>query len=128
MFAPIVFISHFKVKDGKLKELRAHSQKATELLDAQKPGTVAYLLFLSQDGTELSIVHVFPDAEAFDRHVEGVAERFRAALEFIVPTRRELYGTPSDSARALLEPPEGSAISLTVIPQPMTGYMRLKAA
>ena len=127
MSSPIVFISHFKVKEGKLSELRQHAHAMTELLDAQKPGTVAFLQFLNEEGTLLSIVHVFPDADAFDRHAEGVAERSRAALEFIIPTRRELYGTPSDSARAMLEPPEGSGITLAVMTEPMTGYMRLRA-
>src|SRR3990172_414907 len=92
MSEPIVFISHFKVKEGKLEGLKAHAQMMIELIKAEKPGTLAFIQYLNGDETELSIVHVFPDANAFDRHGEGVAERARAGFEFIEPISRELYG------------------------------------
>jgi quinol monooxygenase YgiN len=118
---PIVFISHFKVKEGKLDGLRQFAQATTEQIKADKPGTVVFLQYLNEAGTEQSVIHVFPDADAFDRHSEGAAERAKAALEFIVLTRREVYGTPSDQALAMLRPPEGSGITLTVITSPMSG-------
>ena len=126
MSEPIVFISHFKVKEGKLDGLKQFAQATTEQIKADKPGTVVFLQYLNEEGTEQSVIRVFPDADAFDRHSEGVAERAKAALEFIVLTRREVYGTPSDQALAMLRPPEGSGITLTVMPQPMGGYIRLK--
>ena len=126
MSEPIVFISHFKVKEGKLDSLKQFAQATTEQIKADKPGTVVFLQYLNEEGTEQSVIHVFPDAEAMDRHGEGVAERAKAALEFIVLTRREVYGMPNDKALATLRPPEGSGINLTFMPQSMGGYIRLK--
>ena len=126
MSEPIVFISHFRVKEGKLDGLKQFAQATTEQIKADKPGTVVFLQYLNDEGTEQSVIHVFPDADAFDRHSEGVAERAKAAFEFIVLTCREVYGTPSDKALAMLRPPEGSGITLTVMPQPMGGYIRFK--
>jgi hypothetical protein len=60
MFNPIVFISHFKIKDGKLDGLKQHAHMMVEHLQANKPGTVAILQYPNEDETELSIVHVFP--------------------------------------------------------------------
>jgi quinol monooxygenase YgiN len=127
MSEPIVFISHFKVKEGKHDEFKQLSQEVTEHIKADKPGTFTFLQYTNEEGTELSIIHIFPDAEAFDNHNEGVGERAGKAFEFIVPTRREIYGLPSDQAMTILTPPEGSGIILHQVPQLMGGYIRLKA-
>ena len=126
MSEPIVFISHFRVKEGKLDGLKQLHQKATEQIEADKPGTLAFLAYLNEEGTEVSFIHVFPNAEAMDRHTEGAGERAKVAFEFIEPTRREIYGVPSDQVLAMLRPPEGSAITLSVEPQIIGGYIRFK--
>ena len=87
MSEPIVFISHFKVKEGKLDELKQLNQKVTEHIKADKPGTFTFLQYTNKERTELGIIHIFPDAEAFDQHNEGVGERAGKAFEFIVHVR-----------------------------------------
>lgn len=127
MSEPIVFISHFKVKEGKLEGIKQYAQMMIEHMQANKPGTVAYLLYLNEEETELSIVHVFPDAEAYDRHLEGVGERAKGAFEFIEPMRRELYGMPNAQALAISRPPDGSGMAFDHKPKRMGGYIRFKA-
>ena len=100
-----------------------------EHINAEKPGTVAFLQYLNEEGTELSIVHVFPDADAFDRHGEGVAERAKAAFEFIEPISRELYGMPNEKALAMMtaiRPPGAPEIEFHHKPKHMGGYIRFK--
>ena len=126
MSEPIVFISHFKIKDGKLDGLKQHSQKMIELIKAEKPGTVVFLQYFNAEATELSIIHVFPDADAYNRHGEGVAERARAAFEFIERTRIEIYGMPGDQNLARLMPPDGSGNEFKHMPQLNGGYIRFK--
>ena len=127
MSGPIVFISHFKIKEGKFDDVKQLSQNVSEFIEGNKPGTAAFLQFTNEEGTELSIIHVFPDADAFDKHNEGAGERSNKAFEVIVPTRREIYGLPSDQAMAILTPPEGSGITLNQMPQLVGGYIRPKA-
>jgi hypothetical protein len=126
MSEPIVFISHFKIKEGKLDGLKQHSRKMMKLIEAEKPGTVVFLQYFNEEGTELSIIHVFPDADAFDRHGEGVAERAKAAFEFIERIRIEIYGMPNDQALAMLRPPDGSSTTFNHMPQLNGGYIRFK--
>ena len=126
MSEPIVFISHFKIKQGKLDGLKQHSQKMTELIKAEKLGTVVFLQYFNVEGTELSIIHVFPDADAFDGHGEGVAERAKAAFEFIERTGIEIYGMPSHQALAMSIPPDESGITFKHMPQLNGGYIRFK--
>lgn len=69
MSAPIVFISHFRVSD-----LAAYERMAPEVvrrLQAEKPLTAAFLHYLDRERSRLTIVHLFADAEAMDRHLEG---------------------------------------------------------
>jgi len=127
MSNPIVFISHFKIKEGKLDDVKQLSQNVSEYIKANKPGTVAFLQYTNKERTELSIIHVFPDADAFDKHNEGAGERSSKAFEVIVPTRREIYGLPSDQAMAILTPPDGSGINLNQTPEIIGGYIRPKA-
>jgi len=100
-----------------------------EHINAEKPGTVAFLQYLNEEGTELSIVHVFPDADAFDRHGEGVAERAKAGFEFIEPISRELYEMPNEKTLAMMtaiRPPDAPEIEFHHKSQPMGGYIRFK--
>lgn len=127
MSGPIVFISHFKVKEGKLERFKQHAQMMVEHIQTEKPGTVAFLQYLNEDETELSIVHVFPNADAYDRHLEGVGERAKGAFEFIEPVRRELYGMPNAQALAMSRPPDGSGMAFDHKPKRMGGYIRFKA-
>jgi len=127
MSAPIVFISHFKIKEGKLDDVQQLSENVSKFIEANKPGTVAFLQYINKEGTELSILHVFPDADAFDKHNEGAGERSNKAFELIIPTRREIYGLPSDQAMAILTPLEGSGIALNQMAQLVGGYVRSKS-
>lgn len=127
MTGPIVFISHFKIKEGKLDDVKQLSENVSNFIEANRPGTAAFLQFTNAEGTELSILHVFPDADAFDKHLEGAGERSNKAFEIIVPTRRELYGQSSDQAMAMLTPPEGSDIIFKQMSDLTAGYIRLQS-
>ncbi len=60
MSEPIVFISHFKVKEGKLDGLKQFHQKVVEQIKAEKPGTVAFLHYLNAEETEYSVIQFSP--------------------------------------------------------------------
>jgi quinol monooxygenase YgiN len=72
MSEPIVLISNQRIKEGKLDEYTQSYRENVEILMADKPGTVAHLAYVSEDGSEVSMVHVFPDAESMDLHFQGV--------------------------------------------------------
>lgn len=127
MSEPVVFISHFNVKEGKLEALKQHTELVTKQIEAEKPGTVVFLSFLNEAENELSIIHVFPDAYAMDRHVEGAMERAKASLEFVEPTGRDIYGKPSEQVMQMLIPGDGSAINFSSKPINVSGFLRYKS-
>ena len=103
MSEPIVFISHNKMKAGQLEALRDHSKGTMQLLREQKPDTVVFLAYASDDSKEVSFLHVFPDAEAMDTHFVGAAERSKRAYEFMQPKSMEIYGSPSDGVLEMMK-------------------------
>lgn len=125
MGEPIVFISLFRVKQGKLQPFKDLARTVTQQLQAERPRTLAYLFYLSPDGSEATIVHVFPDAEAMDLHGEGSEQRSRVVFEFLAPDGWEIYGTPSDAAlEQMRKAASASGVTLSVQPDYFDGFLR----
>ena len=101
MSEPIVFISHSKVKEGKLEGLIPLLREGEKRLEAEKPRTLGSLAYLTNDGT-LTIFHLFGDADSFDIHLQGAEERLSGWEEFVEGAEFEIYGKPSDPALAAM--------------------------
>jgi hypothetical protein len=127
MSEPIVFISNRRIKEGKFDEYAQNYRQGVEMIEANKPGTVAHLAYANEDGTEASIVHVFPDAESMELHMQGVDELAKKAFEFMEIVSFEIYGKPSDSVLEAMKKIAGSGVTLNIKPQPVGGYIRLKS-
>lgn len=123
---PVVFISHLRVKPGKLPAFRQMSASVTPALEAEKPDTVAFLAYTDASESRVTIVHVFGSADAMDAHFVGADERARAAYEYVEPDGWAIYGTANPavlegmSARAA-----AAGVSLTVEPVFVGGFLRL---
>jgi hypothetical protein len=127
MSGPIVFISHHKLKQGKLDDLKKINQESFQLIKEQKPDTVVFLGYLGEDESEVSFLHVFPDAEAMDLHFEGAQERSRRAYEFIEPLSMEIYGSPSDGVLTTLKQIAESGVNVRIDPHHLGGFLRLQS-
>lgn len=127
MSEPIVFISHFRVKEGKGETWKERTQKVVASLEEEKRRTVAFLQYLDESAAELSIVHVFPDAESMDLHVEGAEDRARAAYEFVEPVGWEIYGTPSQRVAEMMRgSADAAGVPLQLHPEHVAGFLRLE--
>ena len=124
MSQPIVFVSHFRVKSGGMDDFGRLVEQVTQQLEADKP-TAAFLNYLDPEASHLTIVHVFPDAQAMDSHFEGADERSRAAFEFISPLGWEIYGPASDAAIAeIREAAKAAGVDLTIAARYVAGFFR----
>jgi hypothetical protein len=129
MSEPVVFISHFKIKEGTLPDLKRLTEDVVARLREEKPRTVLYLAYLDDQGAEISFLHAFPDADSMDVHFEGVDERVAAAYQYLEPQGWEVYGKPSDRAMdTMRQAAQTSGVSLTVLPEHLDGFLRLQPA
>lgn len=126
MSEPIVFISRNRIKPGKVDDFRKHYRESAPLTESNKPGTLVQLAYENQDATEVTIVRVFPSAQGMDQQLQGADERSKKTYEFIEPTCVEIYGTPSDFALGMMKKVAGSGIVVSIHPQFIDGFMRLK--
>jgi hypothetical protein len=122
---PVAFISHFRIKPGKLEEIRTFFGVMASQLEIDKPRTAAYLAYADDKGERLTIIHLFPDADAMDVHFGGAEERSKGAYELFTPTGWEIYGRPSPAALAQMEREAAEAgVTLTVLPASAGGFLR----
>ena len=129
MSKPIVFVSHFTIREGKLEAYRRLQRDIAAAIRADKPRTLVFLAHLNSLATEVTVTHVFPDADAMDHHFEGSEERSRSAAEVMIPSGWEIYGTPSRTALENLRQAAASAgVPLTLAEGYVAGYVRSTAA
>jgi quinol monooxygenase YgiN len=86
---------------GKLDDFRAVARDLIASTEPE-PGTFDYEWNLNTDNTVCHIFERYRDSEAMIKHVEGFhrfAERF---LKSCRPTRFDVYGNPSEAAKAML--------------------------
>jgi hypothetical protein len=70
-------------------------------------------------------VHVFPDADAMDLHLQGVDERAGAADEFIQTQGYEIYGAPIETVLETMRRfASTEGVPLTVRADHAGGYLR----
>jgi hypothetical protein len=126
MTEPIVFISHSSVVDGNVEGFRAFIRDGARGLETDKPGTVAFLAYVNEEASEASIVHVFPNADAMNAHLEGVETRSAEADAFIRTSAYEIYGSPDPKVVQMMTAfAEGSGVPLTVRPGYAGGYLHI---
>jgi len=124
MSKPIVFINRNKIREGKLEEFRRHYQDSILPIFESKPGTLAQLGYENKEGTEFSIVRVFPDADALDQQIQGADERSKKTYEYIEPTEIEIFGTPNPATLEKMRKIAGSGILVSISPSYIGGFIR----
>ena len=127
MSGPIVFISHNKMKEGQLDAFLEYNRDRFQLIQEQKPATAALLAYAGQDGSEVSFVHIFPDAESMELHFQGAAERSKRAYEFMQPISMEIYGSPNEAVLEMMKQIAESGVSVSIDADYLGGFLRLKS-
>jgi quinol monooxygenase YgiN len=124
MSEPIVFIIRNKIKEGRAEEFRRHYDASIPPIMAAKPGTLAQLAYENEEGTEVTIVRFFPNADALDHQIQGADERSKKTYEYIEPTGIEIFGTPNPATLEKMKKIGGSGVVVSIYPNYSGGFMR----
>ena len=91
---------------------------------AGKPGTLAQLAYENEQVTEVTIVRLFPSADALDLQIQGADERSKKTYEFIEPVSIEILGTPNPSTLETMKKIAGAGVIVNISPHHIGGFIR----
>jgi hypothetical protein len=105
---PIVYVSTWKIKDGRIEDYRRFYARMVDAIRTDDQGVLAFYAFGNEDGTEITNVHVFPERTTLERHMAVIAEQMgllpedlSAVSAFMEPIGVQVYGMPSAMAAAM---------------------------
>lgn len=128
MAEPIIFISRNRILDGRRFEFESAFATAVGMIGSSKPRTSLFAAYLDQAGTEVRVVHVFPDAAAMAAHFEGSEDRSASASTLIMPAGFEVYGpAPAAAVDQLRREAEMAGVGVNVYDQAVGGFLRSPA-
>jgi hypothetical protein len=135
MTEPLIYISTWKVKEGRLEDYKQFATRLLEIFEAREPQLIAMNIFINEEGTEMTSIQFHPDASSMDFHLrildqalgEDMAE-WVARADFLEPRHAEIYGAPS---AALLEADQplvdAGALPRKIKPIRIAGFTRTPA-
>lgn len=130
MSGPFIFIATNRLKPGKLEEERKRVAGLCDFIEANEPRLIAFNEYGNEDGTEVGVVQVHPDADSMEFHLTVVREQAeRAYAQTLDATMSiQVYGTPSEKVLEMLKQQAGSGVTLSVRPHHLGGFTRAQAS
>jgi hypothetical protein len=126
MSEPIVFISHHRIKPGKKEELTSLTREIWSAMEVEKPRTLMNLAYVNEEGTEVTFMHAFADADAMALHWEGADQRAKRAYQYVEPIGFEIYGPAADQlVEGMRAEAAASGATVTLSPRFVGGFLRL---
>jgi hypothetical protein len=123
---PLVYVDISEVRAGALDELRRAIDELAEFVEVNLPKVLAYNIYLSDDGGEMTVVQIHADSSSLEKHLEIGGPVFRRFTNLVALRSIHVYGEPSERA---LEQLHAKARALgsgrVVVHSPAAGFSRL---
>jgi hypothetical protein len=128
MSEPLLYVDTSEVREGALEELKGAIKELVEFIEANEPQLIAYNVCLSDDGSQMTVVHLHIDSASLDYHVEVAGPAFRRFADLITLSSIRVYGEPSDKAvRQLKEKARLLGSGDVIVHRPLAGFARFEA-
>ncbi|HLF74779.1 MAG TPA: antibiotic biosynthesis monooxygenase [Anaerolineales bacterium] len=102
MSEPLIVMSTFRVKEGKLEDFTRYYTKILEIVKANEPQIIAFHGFLNKEATEMTSMQVHPDADSMDFHMRVLRDNWDETVsnygQMLEILKVEYFGTPPESA------------------------------
>ena len=103
MSGPFIFVATHRIQPGRLEAFSAAWRDLVEVVEAREPRLIAFNTYASEDGDEVTTIHVHPDVDSMLLHMqvarETISEAYRDLLETTVGV--QVFGTPNAAAREM---------------------------
>jgi hypothetical protein len=128
MSGPFIFIATNQLRDGKQKSERDRAGELSSFIETSEPQLLAFNEYVNEEGTEVAVVQVHPDAASMELHMDVVAERAASAYAETLKatTSIQVYGEPSEAVLAMLRRQAGAGVPMTVKRHHVAGFTRIR--
>ena len=127
MSRPFIFIGTHRLKEGKLGDFERAWKDLVDTVESKEPQMISFNAYANEDGTEVAVVQVHPDAASMELHMAVVREHITQAYEELLEgtTSIQVFGELSEAARGMMQHLAGSGVALTVKPNLLGGFIRI---
>ena len=128
MSGPFIFIATNRLRKGKLASERERARELSSFIAANEPQLLAFNEYANEDGTEVGVVQMHPDAASMELHMEVVAERAAHAYAHTLEatTSIQVFGEPSEAVLEVLRRQAGAGVPMTVKRHHIGGFSRMQ--
>jgi quinol monooxygenase YgiN len=91
----ILYVDTSDVREGALEELKPAIRELVDFVEANEPRLIAYNVYLSADGTKMTVVNVHRDSASLEYHLTVAGPLFRQFIELVTLSSIHIYGEPS---------------------------------
>jgi hypothetical protein len=102
MSQPLIYVDTSEVREGALDQLKVAIKELADFIEANEPQLIAYMVYLSDDGRRMTVVHLHADSASLEYHMEVGGPAFRRFKGLITLSSIRIYGEPSEKALRLL--------------------------
>ena len=102
MSQPLVYVDTSEVREGALERLKDAIRGLVAFIDANEPQIIAYNVYLSEDGSEMTVIHLHADAASLEYHMEVAGPAFQKFADLITLSSIRIYGEPSEKTLSKL--------------------------
>ncbi|MGH2555690.1 MAG: hypothetical protein ACRDHO_08250 [Actinomycetota bacterium] len=96
MTEAIVYVDTSEVREGALEELKTAVKELVAFVDANEPRIIAYNVYLSDDGTQINVVHMHPDSTSLEYHMDVAGPMFQKFTDLVTLKSIVVFGRPSE--------------------------------
>jgi antibiotic biosynthesis monooxygenase len=122
----LVYVDNSEVREGALDQIEEAIEELARFIEANVPHVLAYNVYLSEDGGQMTVVHVHADPSSLDEHLETGGPVFRRFADLLTLKSIHVYGEPSAKAMGLLREKASALGSGEVfVHSPKAGFSRL---
>lgn len=127
MTAPFIHVATYPIKEGKLDAFKLSLPRFFEIIEANEPIVLAIHAYLNEEGTEVTIIQVHPDAASLERHFRVAHEHTDQAFgEFVKATTSiHVYGEANEVVLHRMRQHAKSGVVVAMMPQHIGGFTRL---
>ena len=126
MAGPFIFIATNRLKPGKVEAERHRVPGLVDFIAAHEPRLIAFNEYVNDEGTEVAVVQVHPDAASFEFHMGAVRERASRAYEETLDatTGIQVFGAPTQGILEMLRRQAGDGVQYAVKQHHLGGFTR----